>query len=61
MSRKDWSESKRCEEIEKRMDRIERLEMELSHLQSDKWEEPYPTFKPCDECGEVVCQCFKQD
>ena len=20
-----------------------------------------PQWKPCDECGEVICQCFKQD
>ena len=42
MSRKDWSEYRRQEEIERLYDRIEQLEIKLDHLQSDEWQKPYP-------------------
>ena len=45
MSRKDWSESRRNEKIEKLMDIIEKAEIKLDHLLSKHWQEPYPKEK----------------
>jgi len=42
MSRKNWSENRRQEEIEKLCEKITKFELKLDHLCSDEWQEPYP-------------------
>lgn len=42
MSRKNWSEESRQEEVSKIGDHLEFLEMKQNHLMSDRWREPYP-------------------
>ena len=40
MSRKNWSEYRRQEEIERLMNKIEEAEKKLDHLMSEDWREP---------------------
>ena len=42
MSRKDWTEGRRCEEIEKYMDIIDKAEVKLDHLSGPDWQKAYP-------------------
>ena len=41
MSKKNWSEEMRHEEVCKLDDKIKFLEMKENHLMSDRWREPY--------------------
>lgn len=41
MSRKDWSEYKRQEEIERLQEKIDEYEAILDHLLSDEWQKPF--------------------
>jgi len=42
MSRKDWSESYRQEIVDKKVDQRNKLDIEIDHLLSENWQEPYP-------------------
>lgn len=42
MSRKDWDEGMRHEEVCKLGDKIDFLTMKQNHLQSQDWQKPYP-------------------
>ncbi len=41
MSRKDWSEARRQEEVQKIDEKIRVLDRKLEHLLSEEWREPY--------------------
>ncbi len=42
MSRKDWSEDYRDQEVINRYEKIEKLEREIEHLTSPDWRKPFP-------------------
>ena len=42
MSRKDWSEEMRHDEVCKLGDKIDFFTMKQNHLQSERWRESYP-------------------
>ena len=42
MSRKNWSEERRLEEIDKLYEQLEKIESKIEHLQSDNWRKSYP-------------------
>ncbi len=42
MSRKDWSESYRQEVVDKKVNKRNKLDIEIDHLLSANWQESYP-------------------